>query len=61
MISKRNPAHAGPKIRPKLIKEVLNPMALPCAMVALFDMRDEMAGRSKELAAINRPTVRTTS
>ena len=52
LMSNRIPAITGPNIRPRLMNELFRPMATPCPTVARRDVREETAGRSKELANI---------
>lgn len=40
--SKTNPANRGPAIRPRLIKELLKPMAMPCWVSAPFEVREQI-------------------
>ena len=40
------PAQIGPIILPRLIKELLNPIAAPCPTVAFFEIKEKAAGRS---------------
>ena len=49
LTSKRKPAQAGPIIRPRLIKELLSPMASPWPLAARFEIRDDTEGRKRAL------------
>ena len=52
LISKTKPAHKGPAMRPRLMKELLNPMAIPCWVVVRFEVSELTLGISSAVAKI---------
>ena len=55
MTSKIEPAQIGPAMRPRLIKELLNPMATPWPPVARLEIREKAAGRNRVLDRMKKP------
>lgn len=49
-----NPAQIGPIIRPRLIKELLNPIAAPCPAVVCLEINAKAAGRSRVFERIKK-------
>ena len=50
----------GPTILPKLIKELFNPIAMPCPCVARFEINEAILGRSIALLITKKPVVSMT-
>ena len=50
LISRRTPPAIGPTILPKLTNELLNPMVIPCSVVACFDVSEIRAVLCSDIA-----------